>query len=140
MTSSAMTADNYHLLTLQYLSAQQVIWQERLPMTVPQGEREKIQPLNHIVQERRDVLLVPTKNVQSLNRTKQHGVSGPAHVDSVPLVWLDEKPDLKVVGRHEHMHKQYDTHKATEDKYRSKVKAKRHSQSKVVQNLAQPSI
>lgn len=57
-----------------------------------------IQSLNHIVQEQRDVLLVPTKNVQSLNRTKQHGISGLAHVDSVLLVWLYEKL-IKVVGR-----------------------------------------
>lgn len=68
-------------------------------MTVPQGGREKIQPLNHIMQELRDMLLVPTKNVQSLNRTKQHGISGPAHAEFVPFVWLYEKLDLKVVGR-----------------------------------------
>lgn len=107
---------NYHLLTLPYLSAQQVIWQERLPMAGPQGGREKIPPLNHIAQEPRNVLLVPTKNVQSLNRTTHH--------DSEPLVWLYGKPDLKGVERVSEDMDTYKNNEATEDKYRSKVKAK----------------
>lgn len=32
--------------------------------------REQIQPLNHITQKSRDVLLVPTRNVGSLNRSR----------------------------------------------------------------------
>lgn len=70
---SAMTAHSYPFLTLLCLSAQPVIWQARLPLTVPEGRQEQIQPLNHITQKSRDMLLVPTRNVGSLNsiRTKQ---------------------------------------------------------------------
>lgn len=70
---SAITAHGYPFLTLLRLSAQPVIWQARLPLTVPEGGEEQILPLNHITQKRRDMLWVPTRNVGSLNsiRTKQ---------------------------------------------------------------------
>lgn len=70
---SAVTALGYPFLTQSCLSAQPVIWQERLPLTAPEGGREQIQRVNHITQNWRDMLLVPTRNVGSLNSigTKQ---------------------------------------------------------------------
>lgn len=50
---SAMTAHSYPFLTVLCLSAQPAIWQARLPLpvTVPEGGQEQIQPLNHITQK-----------------------------------------------------------------------------------------
>ncbi len=50
-----MTARCYPFLTRLCLFAQPVIWQVRLPLplpvTVPEGGQEQIQPLNHITQK-----------------------------------------------------------------------------------------
>lgn len=50
---SVMTPHSYPLLTLLRLPAQPVIWQAGLPLpvTVPEGGQEQIQPLNHITQK-----------------------------------------------------------------------------------------